>query len=153
MNSFFYPDDSEILKNLNRNSSFKYFRIVRIEKKCSFIFWGRSYDLTVLLRDLWPLVYLVFILFFYVKGITWNSEKNTLSCYYYYKAGISMAVVLLKLRNIKSYHFQKIQSMSPHLGSYVSRFREQTKEMFRQGCVILPDRRGRFTCQICKQNK
>ena len=38
------------------------------------------------------------------------------------------------------------------LGSYVSRFREQTKKMFRQDSVILPERRGRFTCQICKQN-
>ena len=38
------------------------------------------------------------------------------------------------------------------LESFVSRFREQTKNMFRQDCVILPERRGRFTCQICKQN-
>ena len=45
-----------------------------------------------------------------------------------------------------------LKKMSPLLGSYVSRFREQTKEMFRQGCVILQDRRGRFTCRICKQN-
>ena len=57
-----------------------------------------------------------------------------------------------KTENHKILLLQKMQSMSPLLGSYVSRFREQTKEMFRQSCVILPETRGRFTCQICKQN-
>ena len=32
-NLFFYPDDSKILETWNRNSSFKYFRVVRIEKQ------------------------------------------------------------------------------------------------------------------------
>ena len=33
MNLFFYPDDSEILETWNQNSSFKYFRVVRVEKQ------------------------------------------------------------------------------------------------------------------------
>ena len=42
---FFYPDDSEILETWTRNSSFKYFRVVRIEKQvkarqfCFEIYW------------------------------------------------------------------------------------------------------------------
>ena len=41
-NLFFYPDDSEILETWNRNSSFKYFQVVRIEKQiCLFVFWEK----------------------------------------------------------------------------------------------------------------
>ena len=38
----FRPDDSEILETWNRNSSFKYFRVVRIEKQIRpFVFWEK----------------------------------------------------------------------------------------------------------------
>ena len=41
-NLFFYPDDLEILETWNRNSSFKYFRVIRIEKQIRpFIFWEK----------------------------------------------------------------------------------------------------------------
>ena len=38
---FFYPDDSEILETLNWNSSFKHFRVVRMEKQICPLFFGR----------------------------------------------------------------------------------------------------------------
>ena len=39
-NLFFYPDNSEILETWISISSFKYFRVVRIEKQiCPFVFW------------------------------------------------------------------------------------------------------------------
>ena len=42
MNLFFYPDDLEILETWNQNSSFKYFRVVRIEKQiCPLVFWEK----------------------------------------------------------------------------------------------------------------
>ena len=57
MNLFFYPDDSEILETWILISSFKYFRVIRIEKQIStFVFWknfwlkdfvSRSTDLQV----------------------------------------------------------------------------------------------------------
>ena len=50
MNLFSYPDDLEILENWNRNSTFKYFRDVRIEKQtarqfCFEIYWQTSIQL------------------------------------------------------------------------------------------------------------
>ena len=52
MNLFFYPDSPEILKTWNWNSSFKYFRVIRIEKQIRpFVFWG-SYGSTILFRDI-----------------------------------------------------------------------------------------------------
>ena len=40
--SFFYPDDSEIFKTWNRNSSLKYLQVDRIEKQIrSFVFWEK----------------------------------------------------------------------------------------------------------------
>ena len=51
-NLFFYPDISEILETWNRNSSFKYFRVVRIEKKIVCSFLGEVTVRQFLFRDL-----------------------------------------------------------------------------------------------------
>ena len=41
-NLFFYPDDSKRLETLISISSFKYFRVIRIEKQIrSFVFWEK----------------------------------------------------------------------------------------------------------------
>ena len=42
-NLFFYPDGPKILETWNRNSSFKYFRTVRIEKQIRPFRFGRSF--------------------------------------------------------------------------------------------------------------
>ena len=52
MNLFFYPDNLEILETWNQNSIFKYFQVVRIEKKIVSLFLGRSYSFTILFWDL-----------------------------------------------------------------------------------------------------
>ena len=51
MNLFFYPDDSKILETWKRNSSFKYFRVIRIEKQIRLFVIGRSYCWQFLFRD------------------------------------------------------------------------------------------------------
>ena len=49
---FFYPDGPEILETWNRNSSFKYFQTIRIEKQIlSLVFWEK-YASTILFWDL-----------------------------------------------------------------------------------------------------
>ena len=58
MNLFFYPDDSELLKTWNRNSSFKYFWAFRIEKQiCLFIFLGEVMARQFCLEIYWPLLW------------------------------------------------------------------------------------------------
>ena len=49
---FFNNNDTEILETWNQNSSFKYFWVVRIEKKMVGLFFGRSYSSTILYWDL-----------------------------------------------------------------------------------------------------
>ena len=53
MNFFFYPEDSEIvLETWNLISSFKYLRVIMIEKQIRLFAFGRSYGSTILFRDL-----------------------------------------------------------------------------------------------------
>ena len=54
---FFYHDNSEILETWNRNSSFKYFWVVRIEKQIrSFVFLGKVMAQQFCFEICWPLV-------------------------------------------------------------------------------------------------
>ena len=45
----------EILETWNQNSSFKYFRVIRIEKKIVCAFFGKSHNSTILFQYLSPL--------------------------------------------------------------------------------------------------
>ena len=80
MNLFFYPTKSEILKTWNRNSSFKYFQLVRIKKQIhSFIFWEKLLLDNFVSRstDLWlvSLLYMISRFFFQFWFIvTWRSS-------------------------------------------------------------------------------
>ena len=47
-----YPDSPEMIETWERNSSFKYFWTVRIEKEIRLFIFGRSYSSTILFWDL-----------------------------------------------------------------------------------------------------
>ena len=63
MNLFFYLDDSEILETWNRNSSFKYFWVIRIEKQiCLFVcFLKEVMDRQFCFEIYWPLATFMYI--------------------------------------------------------------------------------------------
>ena len=110
MNLSFYPDGPKILETWYRSSSFKHFRIIRIEKQiCLFVFWENFLARQFSFKINWPLLGQKFIKFlrcFFLEN--WRHQQIILRLTDFWKPRPGN-------RNMQNVHFEPLHLSRHHL--------------------------------------